>query len=513
MQNGGEKHHSEIPENRYNSLQAEYNDLFARYEQVAPQLTELQKENVKLKEELAWLKRQIFGRKSERHEGSGDDSQLKLDLDDIEAPQEKEPEKQTITIERSKTKKKGHSRTELPSYLRREEETIDPSADLNKAKNIGEEVTEILEYEPGELYVRKIVRPKYITGEGIVIGDMPALPIPKGNVGPGLLSKILIDKFADHLPFYRQAAKFEREGLRIAESTINDWFRAGCNLLEPLYKELIRKVQNSDYIQADETPIDVLDANKKKETHKGYHWVYYSPLEKTVAFRYRKGRGREGPKEFLKNFEGWLQTDGYKAYNKIKDGKQIRLLACMAHARRKFEHALENDQERAEYALGMIRKLYAVERKAREENLSFEERKALREQESMPVFNTFGKWLKSEMSEVLPKSSISKAFSYSLNLWERLGKYFEDGRFEIDNNWVENSIRPVAIGRKNYLFAGSHDAGQRAAMLYSFLGTCNKNNVEPFAWIKDVLSRIPEQPVNRLEELLPANWKVSKEGV
>ena len=508
MQNGGENHQNENMAYGYKTL---YDELFAKYEQLAPQLTALQKENFKLKEELAWLKRQVFGRKSERHEGSEDESQLKLDLGETEAPPQKPPEKQTITVERSKAKQKGHSRTELPSYLRREEKTIEPSEDVTGAKKIGEEITEVLEYQPGELYVKKVVRPKYaLKGQGVAIGDLPAMPLPKSNVGPGLLSKILIDKFVDHLPFYRQALRFEREGLRIADSTINDWFRGGCDLLMPLYEELIRKVQNSDYIQADETPIDVLDPNKKKDTHKGYHWVYNAPLEKIVAFRYRKGRGREGPKEFLKNFTGWLQADGYNAYDKIKDKEQIRLLACMAHARRKFEHALENDKERSEYALGMIRKLYAVEHKAREESLSFEDRKSLRQEAARPVFDELGNWLKKEVTQVLPKSSIGKAFAYSLNLWERLGRYLDDGRLEIDNNWVENSIRPVAIGRKNYLFAGSHDGAQRAAMMYSFLGTCKKNDVEPFTWLRDVLAKIPEQKVNQLEELLPSTWKLNK---
>ena len=277
--------------------------------------------------------------------------------------------------------------------------------------------------------------------------------------------------------------------------------------MQPLYEELQKQVKQSGYLMADETPIKVLDRQKPKDTHKGYHWVYYSPELKTVCFQYRKGRGREGPKEFLRNFEGNLQTDGYKAYDKFDDSEKIHLLGCMAHARRYFDKALKNDPERARYALAKFQQLYDVERQAKQMSLSAQQRYELRQEKSLSILDELEKWMKKQAVQVLPKSAIGEALAYCLRLWKRLCRYTEDGRFEIDNNWVENSIRPVALGRKNYLFAGSHDAAQRAAIIYSFLGTCKKNGVEPFAWLKDILTRLPDHPVNRLEELLPSNWQ------
>lgn len=254
---------------------------------------------------------------------------------------------------------------------------------------------------------------------------------------------------------------------------------------------------------ADETPIPVLIKDKPGSTHKGFHWVYYSPLEKLVCFDYRKGRGRDGPREFLDGFQGVLQSDGYNAYNEFENREGITMLACMAHTRRKFDKSLINDPDRASHMLSMIQNLYEVERKAREEGLTHDQRKELRQEVSVPILGEMETWLKDQLTDVLPKSSIGEAIQYTLKQWKRLVKYTEDGRWEIDNNLVENSIRPVAVGRKNYLFAGSHEGARRAAMIYSFLGTCKINDVEPFSWLKDVLTRIPDQSIQKLEELLP----------
>jgi len=458
-----------------------------------------------LKQELAQLKRMIFGSKSERfvQEYPG---QLSLDMD-IEQKEATQQETEELTYTRKKPDKKKETpvRLALPSHLHREEILIEPYEDVTGSKKIGEVITEILEYTPGKFYVEKYIRPKYALPEdkGIVIGELPSFPIPKGNAGAGLLSHIAISKYVDHLPFYRQVKQFKRADIVIAESTLNGWFSATCNLLEPLYDKLREKVQQSVYLMADETPIPVQTRDKPGATHKGYHWVYYSPLDKLVCFDYRKGRGREGPELFLQGFRGTLQTDGYTAYDKFENREDITLLACMAHARRKFEQALENDPERAEYALKKIQALYSIERNTREQELSFNERKKLRHKESLPLLSELESWMKNQLPEVLPKSSIGKAITYTLKLWKRLTRYSEDGRWEIDNNPVENSIRPVALGRKNYLFAGSHEGAKRAAMMYSFLGTCKINDVEPFSWLKDVLTRIPDHSIRKLEELLP----------
>jgi hypothetical protein len=278
---------------------------------------------------------------------------------------------------------------------------------------------------------------------------------------------------------------------------------AASNLIAPLADVLQRKVLSSFYLEADETPIRVLDRDKKGKTHRGYYWVYHDPLNNLVLFDYREARGRDGPRELLKDFKGYLQTDGYSAYESFDNGK-IKLLHCMAHARRYFEQALDNDRPRAQHVIEQMQKLYAVERKARDESFSSEQRYQLRQQKSLPVLQQLHGWLKDNIMQVLPKSAMGQAIAYSLSRWEKLMIYASDGTLEIDNNLVENSIRPIALGRKNYLFAGSHDAARRAAVIYSLLGTCKLKAVEPFAWLRNVLDVIPDYKANRLEELLPA---------
>jgi len=277
--------------------------------------------------------------------------------------------------------------------------------------------------------------------------------------------------------------------------------------MTPLYERLRQRVLESDYLQADETPLPVLTSQKQGASHKGYHWVYHRPLKKLVLFDYRKSRSREGPTQMLEGFTGALQTDGYAGYNGFANKNGILLLACMAHARRKFEQAKDNDIERASYVLAKIKALYMIERQAREQKMTYCERKALRQKEAVPVLEELEQWLKTQLEKVLPKSAIGKAIQYTLRLWPRLQRYTEDGRWEIDNNLIENTIRPVALGRKNYLFAGSHQAAQHAAIVYSLLGTCKLNGVEPLAWFTDVLNRLPNQHINQLDELLPHNWK------
>ncbi|MDH5803521.1 MAG: IS66 family transposase [Gammaproteobacteria bacterium] len=454
-----------------------------------------------LEQELAQLKRLIFGSKSERFTGTVNPEQLKL----WEAEQKvvKEKEKETITYTREKSEKKKPIRVELPADLPRDEQVIEPEHKTEDARKIGEVVTEILEYTPGKLFVKKYVRPKYIQGEEILIGELPSLPIPQGNAGPSLLSQLLIAKFVDHLPFYRQVQQFKREGIIIAESTISGWFGSSCRLLEPLYDVLKEKVQSSDYIQADETPLPVKSSQKKGALDKGYHWVYHAPKEKLVCFDYQSSRGREGPAAFLNGFAGTLQTDGYGAYDKFNDDPKVALLGCVAHARRKFEKALDNDPERAGYAMEVIQKLYAIEREGKE--LSCEQRYALRQEKSIPLLDQLQYWLEEQKGQVLPKSAIGKAIHYAYAQWHKLKRYVDHGEAYIDNNLVENTIRPVALGRKNYLFAGSHEAARWAGMVYSFMATCKLQNVEPRQWLTDTLRNIRDTKLSDLEKLLPGN--------
>ncbi|MDD7888323.1 IS66 family transposase [Flavivirga sp. 57AJ16] len=469
-----------------------------------------QKEIDLLKHQLAELQRMLFGAKSERF-APASEGQLSLSLD-ITVSEPQAEEVQDIAYQRKKVKKapkKIPVRLPIPSHIPRVEIEIYPKEDIKHAKKIGESVTEVLEYKPGTFYVKKYIRYKYVlplSPEKIVIGELPSLPIPRGNAGASLLAHIMVSKYVDHLPFHRQKKIFARQDIELSESTLNGWFSSSCKLLEPLYNVLREKVKQVDYLMADETPIPVLTKNKPGSAHKGYFWVYYDPLGGTACFDYHPSRGREGPNDFLKNFKGALQTDGYVAYDIYEKDPEVQLLGCLAHARRKLEHALDNDRQRAEYALKLIAELYSVERQARKENLSHQERKALRDKHARPVWDTLKQWMDQELYKVLPDSVIGKAMAYTHKLWPRLVGYLSDGRYEIDNNLVENRIRPTTLGRKNFLFAGSHKGAQRAAMMYSFLGSCKKNDVNPFAWLADVLARIPECKVSQLDELLPENW-------
>ena len=468
---------------------------------------ELEQDYLYLKHELEQLKRMIFGSKSERFISQDEDQLSLFDKEEKTAPSEQE----TITYQRKKEdkKKKGHPRPKISAHLPRKEEVVEPEGLARDMRKIGEEVTEVLEYEPGKMHVRKITRPKYVTkneDDGVIIADLPSLPLPRSNAGAGLLAQIMVGKFIDHLPFYRQIQQFKRQGVTIADSTINDWFGSTCKLLLPLYEKLRGIVSSKDYLMADETPIPVQDSHKKGSTHTGYHWVYFSPVDKLVCFDYRPGRDRAGPKAFLGKFSGALQSDGYNAYDQFIGNKNIIQLACMAHARRYFEKALGNDNERAECMLLKIQKLYQVESLAREKGLSYKERHALRQKESVGILEEMKNWLDDNLTKVLPKSAIGKAILYMLKFWERLKEYAQDGKYEIDNNLVENSIRPVALGRKNYLFAGSHQAAQHAAMMYSLFDSCKRNEVNPFEWLKTTLEKIPQLKANKLEELLPHKY-------
>jgi transposase len=478
-------------------------------------IKELKAENSYLQFQIDQMKRLLFGAKRERFERNADENQLTLPFE-VQEQETPEREQEVITYVREKTKRENHpGRLALPSHLPVEEIIIEPKEDTTGLKCIGKEITDQLELVPAKLYIKRFIRPKYIkptddsalNHQGI-IADLPTFPIEKGIAGPGLLAQIMVDKFVDHLPIYRQIERFKREGIQISSSTLNGWQESVCNLLEPLYDTLKNRVLSQGYLQVDETPIQVLDKTKKGKTHRGYHWVYYSPLEKTVFFDYNHGRSREGPSRLLKNFKGYLQTDGYNVYDIFGKKESITLLNCMAHARRGFEKALDYDKPRAEYAMGMFQKLYAIEQRARDEGLSPGQRHELRLNESLPILNELGKWIAETYKTILPKSALGKALAYCIPRWDNLIAYLHDGSLEIDNNLAENAIRPIAIGRKNYLFAGSERGAQRAAMFYSFFGTCRKNNINPFDWLRRVLEVIPEYKVNRLTDLLPQNLQM-----
>lgn len=465
---------------------------------------------VELTDRLSQLERLVFGSRHERFVPSTPQEQLALGLTETPPQAVSSPPLQTIEYTRTQqrnTSEKVHTgRMKLPASLPREQVIIEPQEDTTGLKKIGEEITEELERIPGKLFVRQYIRPKYarLDSQGIIIGNLPSRPIDKGIPGPGLLAQIVIDKYTDHLPVHRQIQRFEREGIKLSSSTLTGWIGSTCDLLDPLYNELKKQVLSADYLQADETPIKVLDKDKKGTTHRGYHWVYHAPIQRLVLFDYREGRGREGPQECLRDFKGHLQTDGYAVYEDFDKKSCITLLHCMAHARRKFDEAKDNDLDRASYVLTEIQKLYALEREVKSQELSTQQRQLLRQQKAIPLLINLKAWMVDNYRSVLPKSTIGQALYYSLQRWDKLMLYTTDGKLEIDNNLVENAIRPVAIGRKNYLFAGSHNGARRAAMLYSFLGTCKINGIDPLQWLGDVLDKIPDYPVNKIHELLPS---------
>ena len=497
-------------ENNTKDIQKEYDSLII-------ELKKTKSERDELKRQLKELIRIIFGSKSERFI-SVDSYQMDMfnELEKKIAEKEEELEKHTVIYQRDKKKKKKEKpiRTAIPAHFPRVEEIIYPENLDPSWVKIGEEVTELLEIKPLTVFVRRIVRPKYALpkDQGVVIAELPSLPIPKGNASVSLLAFILICKFIDHLPLYRLLQIFKRQELDISKSTIGGWVSKTSELLRPLYDTFKEKfLENADYIQADESPIKVQDKAKKKATHQGYMWVYRNPEEKLILFDYHKGRGRNVPEEFLKDFTGTLQSDGYAVYQNLTTKGDISLLGCMAHARRYFEKALDNDPKRADHVLLLIQKLYRIERKLKEKEVSIEDVKIYRIRYALPILNEIEEYLKEQKNNVLPKSAIGKAIAYTLKIWDNLKQYIYDGRFEIDNNNIENAIRPLAIGRKNYLFAGSHQAAQNIAMFYSFFSTCKTHNINPYTWLCDVLNRIPDHKANKLHELLPQNWEKKKE--
>ncbi|WP_281989910.1 IS66 family transposase [Aquimarina aggregata] len=493
-----------------NSLSNDQFLLQEAYDTLLKEHQKLQFDYQYLQQQLSELKRMIFGSKSERFVSS-DTRQLDLFVEQLEVSDTK-PESIEIAYKREKktAEKQQPIRSSIPSHLPRIEEIIEPSEVSPNSKKIGEEVTEILEYNPSSIFVRRIVRPKYIVSEenNIVIAPLPSLPIPKGNAGAGLLAHIMVSKFVYHLPFYRQQQIFRSQQLDISRGTLSNWFNSTTKLLEPLYDTLQKELLKSNYLQVDESPIGVQDTSKKGKLHMGYHWVHHAPLERLVLFRYAPSRSKNVPEELLQEYNGAIQTDGYAGYANLNTKGNITLLACMAHARRYFEKALNEDAFRASYVLEQIQKLYAIERKARKRESSAEQRKRYRKLYAAPILDSLESWLKAQVLEVIPKSAIGKAIGYALKLWNKLKKYITDGHYEIDNNLVENTIRPLALGRKNYLFSGSHRAAQKAAMLYSLFASCKMNNIDPYNWLKDVLENIQEYKANRLHELLPNHRKI-----
>ena len=495
----------------------------------------IQEKDDKIKQlidQLAWYRRKFWRSSSEKFIPQ-DPNQRKIDFEGLDAlPEEQqaieEAAKEIVTYERSKpeTLKKQPVRMPLPATLRREEEVIEPEGiDANWIR-IGEEVTEILEHKPGEFYVRRIVRPKYVlskelqqlndiqgeTQENVKIGKLPLLPLPRSNAGASLQAELLMGKYLYHLPFHRQAAMYKLLGVSLPASTVNGWFIGDCDLLRSLYNRLKEITLASDYIQVDESTVPVID-NEKHRTVKAYLWVVRSVTNNTMFFHYDKGsRAQKVVLELLANYKGAVQTDGYEAYSIYENKKSVLLLGCWAHARRKFTESLKEDPTGAEYALEQIGMLYRVETIATDQGMNDEQRAELRKRLAYPILCAFEKWIVKYYPTTLPKGRMNRALSYTYSLFHRLSRYHLDGRYLLDNNLVENAIRPLALGRHNYMFCGNHDAAENAAIMYSLFGCCKASDVNPREWLTDVLTRIPTYNNDYsldLDDLLPHNWKSS----
>ena len=468
----------------------------------------------------------IWGKASERHVGSL--AQLDLDATQPELPFDELPQIQsTITLtsipEKTVPEKivnkplrvvKPTGRKSLSETLPREYVEILPENYHDGMTRIDAEVTQELDYRPGSFFVRVITRPRFADPKtkSVVIAPMPNRPIHKAIAASGLLAYILVARFCDHLPYYRQVRMLNRYGENIVNtSTMGNWVKESINLLSVIHSRIKQKILGSPYLQGDETTIKVLDPLKKSGKSQGYLWGYHAPLEKLVLMEYGEGRAADYPDAFLGDFQGVFQTDAYIAYDKLLKGKsQMRHIACWAHARRNFTKALESDKRRSTAALDMIRELYNVEALARKTNADADQILRLRTEFSIPILEKINQWAQLQEKELNPKSLIAIACRYMLKRWDKLTYYVTDNRILIDNNMLENRFRGTAVGRKNWLFAGNHQSAERSGIIYSILESCVLNNVEPFAYIQDVLTRLPDlmfAPAEKIDELLPGNWK------
>ena len=476
-----------------------------------------------LSQQLAYLKRMVFGQKRERFVPSVPEEQMTLE-DLFETAGAKMPgfaeSKETITYDRRKPQK-GHGRNPIPDDLHREKHVLDvPESDKvcsccgTQKKHIGDDVTEELEYKPAVFFVNQYVRPKYACPKcpdnGITTVPMPPRPIDKGVAGPGLLAYILVSKYVDHLPLYRLQQMFLRYNIHINRSSMAGWIAELCNPLEAIYRAMKESLLSSFLIQADETTLKVLDDTVKGKCELGYLWPYVGD-GKLAVFEFRDSRSHDGPTDFLSTFtDRYLLSDGYAGYNDVVKKQRLTHLMCWAHARRKFFEAKDLAPDFVAMALEHIKELYKVELEATDGKLNYEARYELRKQKSVPALERIKSVLENPGKVILPKNKIAEAIAYTLNHWTQLTRFLEDGRLPIDNNLCENTIRPVALGRKNWLFAGSIEGAKRMAIIYSLVATCKLNGVNPYEYFLDILPKAAAYPNKNIADLTPINWKMSK---
>jgi transposase len=478
--------------------------------------------NDKLQHQLEQLLRQRYGKKSERI----DPDQLLLFAQEILA--QAEPTALALPAQPAmpKPKTEGHGRKRLPASLPRKRIVHDvpledrpcPECGAERQK-IGEESREQLEYIPASLLVLEHVRPKYACkacAAHVVIAERLPEPIEKGLPGAGLLAQVAVSKYADHLPLYRQEAIFRRHGVELSRSTLCDWMATVAELLAPIVREMTQRILLSRVVQTDDTPVTVRIPGSPG-TKTGRLWTYLGCGDnRFIVYDFTPDRSGAGPERIFNGFTGYLQADAYSAYDRLFASGKIVEVGCWMHARRKFYEARTSDPERSHRMLAWIGQLYKVEEDARKTRPKHPEwddeawhahRWSLRQRRSGPIWEAIRVWLDAEAENVLPKSPLGEAVAYARNHWDALVRPREAGLLEIDNGASERALRPVALGRKNWLFCGSDRGGQTAATLMSLTASCKAFSVEPFAYLRDVLQRVSTHPNSRIAELLPDCWK------
>ena len=488
--------------------------LTAQLEQCQQALAAAQRENLLLRQKIDALARRIFGVSSE----ALDPAQLQLLL---QMPELKPAENPLALVVVEKPKPmvavRKHRTQRLPENLPVIEEVIDPEPVKEQPENwrcIGQEVSEQLDYEPGRFLRRRTIRRKYVhrtdTDAVPVIAPLPECLQERGLASPGLLAHVLISKYCDHLPLYRQEQIFaQRHKINLPRQTLARWVELAADWLKPIYEHIRTGVMAGGYVQVDETPINYLEPGNGK-TKQGYLWTGSRPGG-DVFFRWETSRAAACLDNIIPvDFTGTIQCDGYSAYRAFAADRKgaVALAGCWAHVRRKFFESLESSPRSAAWVMRQLQHLYAIESRLRERKAGPRLRQAVRAHESRPIVNRLEHVLLRLKSngKHLPQSPLGTAIDYALGQWATLQVYLKDGRVEIDNNLVENAIRPTAIGKKNWLFVGEADAGERSAILYTIIESCRRRAIDPYAYLRDVLSRLPHMTNWQIPEVIPSTW-------